>query len=289
MATIDLGKIKQVFRGTYNNATAYAVDDLVVFTDGSVTSTYICTTASTGNNPSSGGTAHANWAYVAKGQAVSPTTTQGDLVFRGASADERLAIGSAGEVLKVNSSANGYEFGDGGGMVKLASASLTGQTLSNITLDHFSTTYKAYYFVFSNMRFSSNTYPRLRLKRNDNNSVETGSQYEWHAIHPYNGSSGSGSNNHGSWTDTRWDLNSTNSVHTNWSFSGNVTFYDPMSSTRKTSATWMTESYEGDRNQHNLWLGSGSYLQMNQIKGFYWYPASGSITAIDYTLFGIIN
>ena len=37
MATIDLGKIKQVFRGTYNNATAYAVDDLVVFTDGSVT------------------------------------------------------------------------------------------------------------------------------------------------------------------------------------------------------------------------------------------------------------
>ena len=67
MATIDLGKIKQVFRGTYNNATAYAVDDLVVFTDGSVTSTYICTTASTGNNPSSGGTAHANWAYIAKG------------------------------------------------------------------------------------------------------------------------------------------------------------------------------------------------------------------------------
>ena len=51
MATIDLGKIKQVFRGTYNNATAYVPDDLVVFTDGSVTSTYICTTASTGNNP----------------------------------------------------------------------------------------------------------------------------------------------------------------------------------------------------------------------------------------------
>ena len=69
MATIDLGKIKQVFRGTYNNATAYVPDDLVVFTDTGITSTYICTTASTGNNPSSGGTAHANWAYVAKGVA----------------------------------------------------------------------------------------------------------------------------------------------------------------------------------------------------------------------------
>ena len=69
MATIDLGKIKQVFRGTYNNATAYVPDDLVVFTDTNITSTYICTTASTVNNPSSGGTAHANWAYVAKGVA----------------------------------------------------------------------------------------------------------------------------------------------------------------------------------------------------------------------------
>ena len=121
MATIDLGKIKQVFRGTYNNATAYAVDDLVVFTDGSVTSTYICTTASTGNNPSSGGTAHANWAFVAKGQAVSPTTTQGDLIFRGASADQRLAIGTAGQALKVNSGANGYEFGVAGGILQVKS------------------------------------------------------------------------------------------------------------------------------------------------------------------------
>ena len=100
MATIDLGKIKQVFRGTYDNSTAYVPDDLVEFTDGSVTSTYICTTASTGNNPSSGGTAHANWAFVAKGQASSPTTTRGDIIFRGASADQRLAAGTSGYFLK---------------------------------------------------------------------------------------------------------------------------------------------------------------------------------------------
>ena len=137
MATVDLGKIKQVFRGTYNNSTAYAVDDLVAFTDGSVTSTYICTTATTGNNPSSGGTAHANWAYVAKGQATSPTTTQGDLLFRGASADQRLAIGTAGQVLKVNSSANGYEFGTGGGVIQTKSAftQATQSTTSNSFVD----------------------------------------------------------------------------------------------------------------------------------------------------------
>ena len=125
MATIDLGKIKQVFRGTYDNSTAYVPDDLVVFTDGSVTSTYICTTATTGNNPSSGGTAHANWAFVAKGQATSPTTTRGDLIVRGVSADERLAIGTAGKALKVNASANGLEYGTAGRILQLVTTEIS--------------------------------------------------------------------------------------------------------------------------------------------------------------------
>lgn len=67
MATIDLGKIKQVWRGTYNNGTAYTVDDLVEYTDSGILSTYICVANSTGNAPSSSGTAHASWNYVAKG------------------------------------------------------------------------------------------------------------------------------------------------------------------------------------------------------------------------------
>ena len=40
---------------------------------------------------------------------VSPTTTQGDIIVRGAASDERLGIGTAGQVLKVN--------GDGDGLV----------------------------------------------------------------------------------------------------------------------------------------------------------------------------
>ena len=71
MATIDLGKIKQVWRGTYNNGTAYTVDDLVAYTDtvGGLqnTSTYICVTNSTGNAPASGGSIHASWNLVAQG------------------------------------------------------------------------------------------------------------------------------------------------------------------------------------------------------------------------------
>ena len=63
MATIDLGKIKLVWRGAYNNSTAYTVDDVVQHTDGGITSSFICTTNSTGNAPSTGGSVHGSWAY----------------------------------------------------------------------------------------------------------------------------------------------------------------------------------------------------------------------------------
>ena len=125
MATIDLGKIKLLWRGTYNNGTAYAVDDVVSYTDSGITSTYICTAASTGNAPSSSGTAHGSWAYMAKGVAGSPTTTRGDIIYRGASADARLAKGTAGQILKMG--ANDPEWGaDAGGK-------LLGTAISNYT------------------------------------------------------------------------------------------------------------------------------------------------------------
>ena len=111
MATIDLGKIKFNWRGTYAGGTAYVPDDVVYYMDGSVGSSYMCVANTQGNAPSSGGTPHASWQYLAKGQATSPTTTQGDLIVRGASADERLAIGSAGQTLKVNGSGNGLTYG----------------------------------------------------------------------------------------------------------------------------------------------------------------------------------
>ena len=100
MATIDLGKIKLKWRGTYAGGTAYVPDDVVEYTDGSVTSSYICVTASTGNAPSSGGSAHSSWNYLVEGQATTPTTTRGDIIFRGASADQRLAAGTSGYFLK---------------------------------------------------------------------------------------------------------------------------------------------------------------------------------------------
>ena len=100
--------------------------------DGSVGSSYICVANTTGNAPSSGGSVHGSWNYLAKGQASSPTTTQGDIIVRGASADGRLAIGAAGKVLKVNSGANGLEYGDGGKILDIKTVRHTTSTSFNV-------------------------------------------------------------------------------------------------------------------------------------------------------------
>ena len=146
MATVNLGKIKLKWRGTWSSGGSYTIDDVVEYTDGSVTSSYIAVASSSNQTPSTGGTVNSSyWNYAAKGQASSPTTTQGDVIVRGASADERLAIGSAGQVLKVNSGANGLEYGTGfGGSHYVAyqhqlhhgtSVTANGHGLSNGTAD----------------------------------------------------------------------------------------------------------------------------------------------------------
>ena len=125
MATIDLGKIKLVWKGTYAAGTAYTPDDVVEYTDTGITSSYICTANSTGNAPSSGGTAHGSWAYMAKGTTGTPTTTRGDIIYRGASADARLAKGSSGQVLTMGANDPSWAAAAGGGKVLQVKQSYT--------------------------------------------------------------------------------------------------------------------------------------------------------------------
>ena len=111
MATIDLGKIKQVWRGTYSSSNTYAVDDLVAYTDSGITSTYIAIAASSNSNqqvPSTNGTATANyWEFVAKGVADPVPTQSGQsgkfLTTNGSAASWATAIpsqsGNAGKAL----------------------------------------------------------------------------------------------------------------------------------------------------------------------------------------------
>tara|TARA_R100000388_G_scaffold79910_1_gene58564 strand:- start:270 stop:1043 length:774 start_codon:yes stop_codon:yes gene_type:complete len=148
MATVNLGKIKLKWRGTWSSGGSYTADDVVEYTDGSVTSSFIAVASSTNQTPSTGGTVNTTyWNLLAKGQATSPTTTQGDVIVRGASADERLAIGSAGQALLVNSSGNGLEYGTAGRVLNV-------QTFVNNTRQSLSGT--------SNFNFFSVNYTQVK-------------------------------------------------------------------------------------------------------------------------------
>ena len=100
MATINLGRVKPVFRGAYAGGTAYVVDDIVT----SGNETFICIQASTGNATSNA----SYWTKLAAkgtdgsdGTDVGTTiTTQGDILYRDGSGLQRLGAGTSGQFLK---------------------------------------------------------------------------------------------------------------------------------------------------------------------------------------------
>jgi hypothetical protein len=133
MATVNLGAIKFNWKGAYNNATAYVADDVV----SSGGNSYVCILASTGNAVSNG----TYWSLMAQagtnGTDIGTTiTTQGDILYRDGSGLQRLAKGTAGQVLKINSGATAPEWGtDVGGsilqIVQMDIAKASGSTTHN--------------------------------------------------------------------------------------------------------------------------------------------------------------
>ena len=108
MATVNLGRIKPIFKGAYAGGTAYVVDDIVT----SGNETFICIQASTGNATSNA----SYWTKLAAkgtdGTDVGTTiTTQGDILYRDGSGLQRLAKGTAAQSLVMNSGATAPEWG----------------------------------------------------------------------------------------------------------------------------------------------------------------------------------
>jgi len=102
VATVDLGKISFVNKGTYAAGTTYEERDVVQFTDGALSSyVYINATPASGQTPSTGGTVNSShWSIFAGGVSLAVgnnkvVTTDGSGTVGG------LSIGSTGQVLKV--------------------------------------------------------------------------------------------------------------------------------------------------------------------------------------------
>ena len=299
MATIDLGKIKFNWRGTYAGGTAYVPDDVVYYVDGSVGSSYMCVANTTGNAPSSGGTLHASWEYHAKGQATSPTTTQGDIIVRGASADQRLAIGTAGQALKVNSSANGLEYGSAAGMTKLYEYSNTGGTAVNsFTVDGYfdDSKYMHYRAIVSDVYTAANgnaNNPSMRF--NVSGSPVTSSNYAWGFNEAYaSGTHDRGNGNSGysaSITQLQgtWACRSNNYELQNF----DIVFFNPTTTGLGSKFVKWTGHCFQEGNSGDLYcmssVATGMLKTTSALTGFQIYSADGSNFTYKITLYGILK
>tara|TARA_A100001201_G_scaffold130047_1_gene115649 strand:+ start:434 stop:1240 length:807 start_codon:yes stop_codon:yes gene_type:complete len=251
MATLDLGKIKQVWRGTYNNSTAYTVDDLVEYTDSGITSTYICVANSTGNAPSSSGTAHASWNYVAKGVA-DPIPTQS---------------GNAGKFLKTDGSS--LSFDSAGGWVKTAGGTGPSSSVTEIALDNiFSADYK-FYKVF--IQWTQDDWAKIRFIDSNGNNL-TSSNYTWVAVAVHENTDG-GPDRVGYSNVTYIPGNFWNATDGSFCLL-ELTFMDPYSSNNQTGCSTQAHNAENAQlhSQHGcgFWHGSAQ-----SIRGFKFSGDSG--------------
>ena len=230
MATLDLGKIKQVWRGTYNNGTAYVVDDLVAYTDSNITSTYICVANSTGNAPSSSGTAHASWNYVAKG-VVDPIPSQS---------------GNAGKFLKTDGTNLSYD--NAGGWVRIAGGQGPSSAATSVTIDNiFSDTYQ-FYKIF--LKWTQDDHIRFRYIRASDGAEESGTNYDWKIISAAENSDESvadyGGNGNTRAMITYWNANDNGGHITE------ITFNNPYDTDNYSSCVSISSTTEGTQLRNSI-------------------------------------
>ena len=297
MATVNIGKIKLKWRGTYAGGTAYTPDDVVYYTDSGVQSSYICIANSTGNAPSTGGSTHASWNYLAKGSEPSPTTTQGDLIVRGASADQRLAIGTAGQALKVNSSANGLEYGSAAGMTLLYQHNSTGgSAVSSFSVDGYFddskySHYKAYIYDHFTASSSGSNEPSMRL--NVGGSADTSNNYFWSLDTAY----GSGHHHRGNGTGVT-GVSSMAQMQGTWNISSNnrqlqnyeIFFYSPTTTGLGAKyVQWQVSTFAQGTGSNGYFVagtGGGMLETAAAVTGFTMFSANGTTFTYKLSLYG---
>ena len=198
MATVNLGAIKFNWQGAYNNSTSYVADDVV----SSGGNSYVCILASTGNAVSN----TTYWSLMAQAGTNGTNgtdlntvlTTQGDIVFRDGSGLQRLAKGTASQVLAINSGATAPEWvaAGGGATERLGGGTFAAATEAIINPTGFdmgsdSTDYDAYRLLISMETNNDSVEHRMRASQ-DNGSSWLTSQYSYQTMSNTGNSMGNG-------------------------------------------------------------------------------------------------
>lgn len=286
MATVNLGRIKPIFKGAYAGGTAYVVDDIVT----SGNETFICIQASTGNATSNA----SYWTKLAakgtdgtNGTDVGTViTTQGDLLYRDGSGLQRLAKGTAGQALKMNTAANAPEWGTiSSDWVKLGSGS--GSNVSSVSVDFFSADYKIYkIFIYNWYSVSSNgTGSAMRFNTSGNNA-DSASKYRYIFDGYYwNNSGTNGDQRTGGWDSDKFGLSNVSSSITD-SSDHEITVLNPFASDKPTTVIACGGGFEGNHIYSRA--GHGVYDQNKSHTGVRFFLTNGgNIHAPHIDVYGI--
>jgi len=274
MATLNLGRIKPIFKGAYAGGTAYVVDDIVT----SGNECFICILASTGNATSNA----TYWTKLAAkgtdGTDVGATlTTQGDILFRDGSGLQRLAKGTGLQQLRTNAGATAPEWATitGGSWTKIATADYSSGVTNVILTDCFSATYPIYQVYISNVYFAANN-QNLHCNLLDSSAAVIGN-WVINVQKSYvndAGSSGSDTNVFGATGDNFYLLS--DNIHTSATevSNGQMTFYQPYESVN-TQCDW-TFLLRADNSNMYQWDGMAHLFSTTSARSLKFYSSSGT-------------
>ena len=287
MATVTLGNIKFNWKGSWNSATSYVVDDVVSLSG----SSYVCIQAGTNQNPS---TATAYWEQMssagtngADGTDLTTTlTTQGDIVYRDGSGLARLGAGVSGQVLQTGGSgANPSWTTMSSDVVKLGSVTATSG--SSVSIDgYFSSTYQVYKIFFHDYHLTSGA-EWLKYRYNYGGSAHAGSDYKWAAGYNYRNSSSNTAGSEGGWNTNYMGLSwwGTASDH---DIIGEITIADPLNTARQTHSKFSIFTMDSGSTLHQF--NGGGFLDhstgLGACSGLTIFPNGGTLAKFRAIIYG---
>ena len=212
---------------------------------------------------------------------LNPSTTLGDIEYRSSTSNvnTRLALGTAGQVLKVNSGATAPEWGaaSAGSLTKITSATFT--SVASVAVDAcFTSTYKRYLVHVKS--FAATTANAFQMQWRESGVTKT----TGYSGGGYGSDRSNTKEDYGYSGANQFTLSSTSGI--SLSNPGNYSFYvDNVGTGSTLSARMWGNGFQGDNAQQMLWFGAQS---SGIVTGFLLKSSSSNITG-EYAIYGLEN
>ena len=280
MATLNLGRIKPVFKGAWTSG-AYVIDDIV--THGN--ETFICIQA--GTNIATTNASY--WSKLASkgadGTDVGTTlTTQGDILYRDGSGLQRLGAGTSGQVLQTGGAGANPSWGTvSSDFVKIGSG--TSGSASTHSISFQNDAYKTYQVVIRGFKGNGNV--RMRLIDGSNNVI-TASHYSYVTDGRGTSSSNSGDEQSQNFNNDTWVFTD-GSNNTSYKFTDMIFWFHNFGETNQYKSVmgfinyWDGTGWWEARHVHGTYASN----EGSKINGFNLYGHNGNTEILNYEVYGL--